>query len=317
MNRLHAVFQTLKLSLDTSRSEMSVEDQKLRDERALTDFSIDPKKGWEANLVHFESKVAAFPHEVSEASRVARLVSKYTDSQHPLSVIVRTVQDTRNLAQCPIETLADLSAAVKATADFSNKNAPLDHTPILEGITISGGGGDNGGDGKGKKKKQRKRKGKNANGNGLNANGVTSQQQQQQQGQASQQPGQQQQPQQPSTKGKKSGGDVNGAQTSCSCGTAGCKGGNHCPIERRVGQFRGLLCALKESGMNPGFIPPSLFHSLCEVERGLQLSGQRFFNTKERIPGGNSRAHGASVHQSNCPSRSLQMFSRRSVRTWG
>ena len=40
MNRLHAVFQTLKLSLDTSRSEMSVEDQKLRDEKALTDFSI-------------------------------------------------------------------------------------------------------------------------------------------------------------------------------------------------------------------------------------------------------------------------------------
>ena len=84
MNRLHAVFQTLKLSLDTSRSEMSVEDQKLRDERALTDFSIDATKGWEANLVHFESKVAVFPHEVSEASRVARLVSKYTDSQHPL-----------------------------------------------------------------------------------------------------------------------------------------------------------------------------------------------------------------------------------------
>ena len=164
----------------------------------------------------------------------------------------------------------------------------------MEGITISGGGGDNGGDGKGKKKKQRKRKGKNANGNGLNANGVTSQQQQQQQGQASQQPGQQQQPQQPSTKGKKSGGDVNGAQTSCSCGTAGCKGGNHCPIERRVGQFRGLLCALKDSGMNPGYIPPSLFQSLLEVERGLQLSGQRFFAT-ERIPGGNSRAHGASV----------------------
>ena len=79
MNRLHAVFQTLKLSLDTSRSEMSVEDQKLRDERALYDFSIDAKKGWEANLVHFESKVAVFPHEVSEASRVARLVSKYTD----------------------------------------------------------------------------------------------------------------------------------------------------------------------------------------------------------------------------------------------
>jgi hypothetical protein len=50
--------------------------------------------------------------------------------------------------------------------------------------------------------------------------------------------------------------------------------------------------------MNPGYIPPSLFHSLCEVERGLQLSGQRFFNTKERsIPGGNSRAHGASAHQ--------------------
>ena len=297
MNRLHAVFQNLKLSLDTSRSEMSVEDQKLRDERALTDFSIDAKKGWEANLVHFESKVAVFPHEVSEANRVARLVSKYTDSQHPLSVIVRTVQDTRNLAQCPIETLAELSAAVKATADFSNKNAPLDHTPIVEGITISGGGGDNGGDGKGKKKKQRKRKGKNANGNGLNANGATSQQQQQQQGQASQQPGQQQQPQQPSTKGKKSGGDVNGAQTSCSCGTAGCKGGNHCPIERRVGQFRGLLCALKDSGMNPGYIPPSLFHSLLEVERGLQLSGQHFFNNKERIPGGNSRANGASAHE--------------------
>jgi hypothetical protein len=65
-------------------------------------------------------------------------------------------------------------------------------------------------------------------------------------------------------------------------------------IERRVGQFRGLLCALKESGTKPGFIPPSLFSSLCEVERGLQLSGQRLFTT-ERIPGGNSRAHGASV----------------------
>ena len=49
--------------------------------------------------------------------------------------------------------------------------------------------------------------------------------------------------------------------------------------------------------MNPGYIPPSLFHSLLEVERGLQLSGQRFFNTKERIPGGNSRTHGASAHQ--------------------
>ena len=49
--------------------------------------------------------------------------------------------------------------------------------------------------------------------------------------------------------------------------------------------------------MNPGFIPPPLFHSLLEVERGLQLSGQRFFNTKERIPGGNSRAHGASAHE--------------------
>ena len=49
--------------------------------------------------------------------------------------------------------------------------------------------------------------------------------------------------------------------------------------------------------MNPGYIPPSLFQSLLEVERGLQLSGQRFFNTKERIPGGNSRAHGASAHQ--------------------
>ena len=46
--------------------------------------------------------------------------------------------------------------------------------------------------------------------------------------------------------------------------------------------------------MNPGYIPPSLFHSLLEVERGLQLSGQRLFTT-ERIPGGNSRAHGASV----------------------
>ena len=299
MNRLHAVLQAVKLSLDTSRSEMSVEDQKLRDEQALTAFSIDPTKGWEAILVYFGSKVAAFPHKVSEANRVARLVSKFTDSQHPLSDIVCTVQDTRKLAQCPIATLADLSAAVKATAGFSIKNAPLDHTPIVEGITTSGGGNDNGGDGKGKsKKRQRKRKGKNANGNGLNANGVTSQQQQQQQGQAWQQPGQQQQPQQPSTKGKKRGGDVNGAQTSCSCGTAGCKGGNHCPIERRVVQFRGLLCALKESGMNPGYIPPSLFHELLEVERGLQLSGQRFFNTKERISGGNSRAHGASAHQS-------------------
>ena len=49
--------------------------------------------------------------------------------------------------------------------------------------------------------------------------------------------------------------------------------------------------------MNPGFIPPPLFQSLLEVERGLQLSGQRFFNNQERIPGGNSRAHGASVHQ--------------------
>ena len=49
--------------------------------------------------------------------------------------------------------------------------------------------------------------------------------------------------------------------------------------------------------MNPGYIPPSLFHSLCEVERGLQLSGQRFFNNKERISGGNSRANGASAHE--------------------
>ena len=49
--------------------------------------------------------------------------------------------------------------------------------------------------------------------------------------------------------------------------------------------------------MNPGYIPPPLFHSLLEVELGLQLSGQRFFNNKERIPGGNSRAHGASAHQ--------------------
>ena len=49
--------------------------------------------------------------------------------------------------------------------------------------------------------------------------------------------------------------------------------------------------------MNPGFIPPPLFHSLLEVERGLQLSGQRFFNNQERIPGGNSRTHGASAHE--------------------
>ena len=49
--------------------------------------------------------------------------------------------------------------------------------------------------------------------------------------------------------------------------------------------------------MNPGFIPPPLFQSLLEVERGLQLFGQRFFNTKERIPGGNSRANGASAHE--------------------
>ena len=49
--------------------------------------------------------------------------------------------------------------------------------------------------------------------------------------------------------------------------------------------------------MNPGYIPPSLFHSLLEVERGLQLSGQRFFNNQERIPGGNPRAHGASAHE--------------------
>ena len=49
--------------------------------------------------------------------------------------------------------------------------------------------------------------------------------------------------------------------------------------------------------MNPGYIPPPLFHSLLEVERGLQLSGQRFFNNRESIPGGNSRTHGASAHE--------------------
>ena len=43
------------------------------------------------------------------------------------------------------------------------------------------------------------------------------------------------------------------------------------------------------------YLPPSLFAQLCEVERGLQLSGQRIFTSSDRGSSGNSRAHGASV----------------------